>query len=243
MKPLRIGWIVLVVALLLGLQSPAHGQEGPNLLRNGDFEEGGRARPGLSRTAFRKCRSHRDGGHSIWMIRPLMASPARLLPGRCAVCLGTAGIPGVASSEFAYRVHSGQLAQKYFSWNRQHEAGLYQQVGGIQPGTRLRFSVWIQTWSCMPAPGTWNQCRTAPLSDSPAPMHVWVGIDPTGGTDWSAPPSSALRRGTPGIPGRCSRWRRWPRRAPLPSLSIPGRTGRTVSRASTTTPTLTTPVW
>ncbi len=187
MKYLRIGWIVLAVVLLLGFGSPAHSQEGPNLLRNGDFEEGGPGQAWPFQDGIPEVQVA-PGWRAFYLDNP---PPYAAVPDYCqgdARCAwGRPEFRGVASYEYAYRVRSGQLAQKYFSWNRQHEAGLYQQVGGIQPGTLLRFSVWIQTWSCMPAPGTWNQCRTAPLSDSPAPMHIWVGIDPTGGTDWSAP--------------------------------------------------------
>ncbi len=179
--------MILAVVLLLGLQSPAHSQEGPNLLRNGDFEEGdpNQAWP------------YQDGIPEVqvapgWRAFFLDSPPSYVTsPDYCqgdARCAwGRPEFRDVLARDYPYRIRSGQRAQKYFSWNRQHEAGLYQQVGGIQPGTRLRFSVWIHTWSCMPAPGTWNECRTTPLSDSPAPMHIWVGIDPTGGTDWAAP--------------------------------------------------------
>ncbi|MCS7178979.1 MAG: LysM peptidoglycan-binding domain-containing protein [Anaerolineae bacterium] len=187
MKYLRIGWIVLSIMLLLGLQSPAYGQEGPNLLRNGDFEEGGPGQAWPFQDGIPEVQVA-PGWRAFFLDYP---PPYAVAPDYCGgdvrCAWGRPEFRGVASYEFSYRVRSGQLAQKYFSWNRQHEAGLYQQVSGIRPGTRLRFSVWVHTWSCMPAPGTWNECRTTPFSDSPAPMHVWVGIDPTGGTDWAAP--------------------------------------------------------
>ncbi|MCS7283954.1 MAG: LysM peptidoglycan-binding domain-containing protein [Anaerolineae bacterium] len=190
MKHLRIGWIILAgILLLMIFWSPVHSQEGPNLLRNGDFEEGG---PG-------QAWPFQDGIPEIqvapgWRAFYLDDPPAYIAPppdycqgdARCA--WGRPEFRGTAVYEFANRVRSGQLAQKYFSWNRQHEAGLYQQVSGIRPGTRLRFSVWIQTWSCMPpSPEQWNVCPTGDRSNNPAPMHIWVGIDPTGGTDWAAP--------------------------------------------------------
>jgi hypothetical protein len=81
----------------------------------------------------------------------------------------------VKSEEYAYRVHSGRLAQKYFTFGGQHIAGLYQQVGGITPGTPLRFSAYMQTWSCM-AGDQWNICPTGHLSNSPSPMHTKVGM-------------------------------------------------------------------
>jgi len=93
----------------------------------------------------------------------------------------------VKASEYAYRVRSGNLAQKYFTFGGQHIAGLYQQVSGIEPGTPLRFSIYMQTWSCMAGDEGWNICPTGYKSNNPPPMHTKVGIDPTGGTDfWSA---------------------------------------------------------
>ncbi len=188
MKHLRIGWIILAVVLLLGLQRPAQGQEGPNLLRNGDFEEGGPGQAWPFQDGIPEVQVA-PGWRAFYLDYP---PPYAAVPGYCggdARCAwGRPEFRGVATYEFANRVRSGQLSQKYFSWNRQHEAGLYQQVGGIQPGTRLRFSVWIQTWSCKPASSeTWHTCPTGERSNNPAPMHIWVGIDPTGGTDWSAP--------------------------------------------------------
>ncbi len=189
MKHPRITWIILAVALLLGLQSPAHGQEGPNLLRNGDFEEGGPGQAWPFQDGIPEVQVA-PGWRAFFLDDPppYITPPPDYCQGDARCAWGRPEFRGVASYEYAYRVRSGQLAQKYFSWNRQHEAGLYQQVSGIPPGTRLRFSVWIQTWSCMPPSSQeWNVCRTAPYSDNPAPMHIWVGIDPTGGTDWSAP--------------------------------------------------------
>jgi len=189
MKHLRIGWIVLAVAFLLGLQSPAHSQEGPNLLRNGDFEEGGPGQAWPFQDGIPEVQIA-PGWRAFYLDDPppYVAPPPDYCQGNAHCAWGRPEFRGVATYEFANRVHSGQLSQKYFSWNRQHEAGLYQQVGGIQPGTRLRFSVWIQTWSCMPASSeTWNVCPTGDRSNNPAPMHIWVGIDPTGGTDWAAP--------------------------------------------------------
>lgn len=93
----------------------------------------------------------------------------------------------VKAAEFSHRVHSGALAQKYFTFGGQHIAGLYQQVGGIAPGTPLRFSAYMMTWGCMAGHGEWNICPTGDKSNNPAPMHTRIGIDPTGGANpWAA---------------------------------------------------------
>ncbi|HHS96507.1 MAG TPA: LysM peptidoglycan-binding domain-containing protein [Chloroflexi bacterium] len=163
-------------------------QGGPNLLRNGDFEEGqaGQAWPfqdGIPEVQVA------PGWRAFWLDDPppYVAPPPDYCHGDPRCAWGRPEFRGTAAYEYPNRVHSGQFSQKYFSYNRQHEAGLYQQVSGIQPGTRLRFSVWIQTWSCMPKSSEeWNVCPAGDRSYNPAPMHIWVGIDPTGGTNWAA---------------------------------------------------------
>jgi LysM repeat protein len=95
-----------------------------------------------------------------------------------------------ASVDFAHRIHGGVRSQKYFSYGRMHEGGLMQQVSGIAPGARVRFSIWMQTWMCFNP----SECGKEGIrSDTPSDMHLRVGIDPLGETDpltttilWSA---------------------------------------------------------
>jgi len=151
-------------------------QGGANLLVNGDFEWW-------------------DWDIRSWPFQDGVPE-VQICPGWRAFYVDTApdGVPApefwkrpefrdVKASEFAYRVHSGNLAQKYFTFGGQHIAGLYQQVGGIKPGTRLRFSVYMETWGCMAGEKDWNICPTGHLSNNPSPMHTKVGIDPTGDTN------------------------------------------------------------
>ena len=84
------------------------------------------------------------------------------------------------AASFPDRVHSGLRSQKYFSYGRMHEAGLYQRVAGITPGAMLRFSIYIEAWQCS-NPDACGQGGTH--SDAPADMHLRVGIDPYGSTD------------------------------------------------------------
>jgi LysM repeat protein len=78
------------------------------------------------------------------------------------------------------RVHGGIRAQKYFSFGRMHEAGLYQRVIGLTPGAQLRFSIYTQAWQCFEI----SKCgKNGIVSDQPADMHLRVGIDPFGGTN------------------------------------------------------------
>ncbi len=182
----------LLISLVISLRTlppqAAQAQEpGVNLLRNGDFEESaGGAWPfqgGIPEVQIA------PGWSAFYVDNP--PSYAKI-PFHC-VDNPTAcsywrrpEFRGVSAAEFSYRVHQGFLAQKYFTFAGQHEAGLYQQVSNITPGTRLRFSAYMVTWSCMPSTERWNSCPTGGLSNSPAPMHTKVGIDPTGGTNpWS----------------------------------------------------------
>lgn len=80
--------------------------------------------------------------------------------------------------QVTYRVHTGETAQKYFSYGRMHEGGLYQRVTGITPGAQVEFSAWIQTWMCF----NFDDCAYGRVSDQPSDMHLRIGIDPTGGT-------------------------------------------------------------
>src|SRR5690606_37469679 len=85
----------------------------------------------------------------------------------------------------ANRIRSGSNAQKYFTFHSVHDAGMLQQVGGIAPGARLRFSVYMHAWSSPTHSET---------SSGQSSMNMRVGIDPFGGTNpfspniiWSQP--------------------------------------------------------
>ena len=72
----------------------------------------------------------------------------------------------------------GENSQKYFTFYTVHDAGLYQIVGGIKPGTLLRFSAYMMAWS-----STENDPFKSTGQQS---MGMRVGIDPFGGNNpWS----------------------------------------------------------
>ncbi len=74
---------------------------------------------------------------------------------------------------------AGDNSQKYFTFYSIHEAGLYQVVGGVKPGDRLRFTVYQEAWS--------NGANDPYHSDLNQHMNLQVGIDPTGGNNpWSS---------------------------------------------------------
>jgi hypothetical protein len=84
------------------------------------------------------------------------------------------------------RVHSGAAAQQWFTFYSTHQAGMYQQVFGVTPGVRYRFTIWAQVWS---------STKDDPLvSFDPAYPNLQIGIDPTG--NWSAWDSDVVWSGT-----------------------------------------------
>ena len=76
----------------------------------------------------------------------------------------------------AYRVHSGNTAQCWFSFSRVNYAGIYQQVPATVDKT-YRFGVWAQAWS--------SNDDGAPHT-SPGELYISLGIDPDGGSWWKS---------------------------------------------------------
>ncbi len=83
------------------------------------------------------------------------------------------------------RIHSGKNSLKYFTFWSVHEAGIFQTVSGITPGTQLRFSAYLHAWSATEGP---NREQPSPFQSSgQTSMHMKIGIDPTGGRNpWSS---------------------------------------------------------
>jgi len=109
------------------------------------------------------------------------------------------------------RVRSGDKAILLFTFYRRHDAGFYQQVE-VEQGQRLRFTAWAHAWSNHlsedeggdPDDGRWSDGAGKgvvawpvsnnlphdtgdPQTDAKPNFSFWVGIDPTGGTNPSAP--------------------------------------------------------
>ena len=87
------------------------------------------------------------------------------------------------------RVHSGVAAQQWFNLYSSHQAGMYQQVSGVTPGVRYRFTIWAHVWS---------STEDDPLvSFDPAFPNLQIGIDTTG--NWSAWDSDVVWSGAHGF--------------------------------------------
>jgi len=179
---LVVGFLIILVALPVLASPPAQEQVSANLLVDGDFE----APPPWPQ---------QDGIGEVqvapgWRAYYLDAPPQYVqVPSNCsdhphdAPCFWMR--PEFRdNTSFANRIHSGERSQKYFSYGRMHEAGLWQQVRGIPIGARVRFSIWTQAWMCANP----DQCgKDGAHSDAPSEMHLRVGIDPLGGTDAFTP--------------------------------------------------------
>jgi len=183
---LGIAWVALVaMSLAIGPASlaaaPLGQQTGPNLLQNGDFEW---SAPWDKQDGINEIQVA-PGWRGWWLRKP---PPGVQRPYNCG---GTdygcywaqPEFSDVQRASFAYRVHGGFQAQKYFTYGRMHEAGLMQQVGNIQTGVRLRFSIYMQAWMCF----EYDKCGYGQVSDKPSDMHLRVGIDPTGGNNPFSP--------------------------------------------------------
>lgn len=91
------------------------------------------------------------------------------------------------------RVAEGKQAVQWFSFYRDHDAGLYQRVS-VPAGATLYLSALAHVWYSQrddphkseyhydSAPDTWYR-----FDDGQPGLDVGVGIDPTGGTDWTSP--------------------------------------------------------
>ena len=83
------------------------------------------------------------------------------------------------AAPYQNRIHSGGNAQQYFTYYGTHIGGIYQTAAGIAPGSRLRYTIWGQAWA-----GGGND---PDKSEGGGPMHMRIGIDPTGGTNpWAS---------------------------------------------------------
>jgi len=169
-----------LITLTLATPLASHAQiVGQNLLTDGDFESPTwRAQDGISELVV--APGWRAWYVDVGRIRSYVKQPSNCDTADPACYWMRPEFNSANFSEFPNRVHNGFKAQKYFSYGRMHEGGLYQQVVGIQPGATLRFSIYMQAWQCSKS----SACgENGSRSDEPAEMHLRVGIDPYGGTD------------------------------------------------------------
>ena len=81
------------------------------------------------------------------------------------------------------RVLSGEKSLHYFSFWSQHEAAVFQQIA-VEPGITYCFSAWGHAWSDRNTNDFYSATPDRPLDDGQ--LYQRVGIDPTGGTVFTA---------------------------------------------------------
>ena len=84
-----------------------------------------------------------------------------------------------AAAPYENRIHSGRNAQQLFTAYGTHLGGIYQIVDSVEPGSAVRFTIWGHAWA--------GSSDDPYRSESGGPMHMAVGIDPTGGTSPFSP--------------------------------------------------------
>jgi hypothetical protein len=154
--------LIVVLALCIVLPVLASGPPEENLLENPGFE-GRFEQYGPFKTAIVA-----EGWTPWWRPQPA-GSPAWKMR-----------MPEYkAAAPYENRLHSGWNAQQLFTAYGTHIGGIYQVVDGIEPGSTVHFTIWGHAW----AGGDDDPYR----SKDGGPMHVAIGIDPTGGTSAFSP--------------------------------------------------------
>lgn len=164
-------WRILAILTLLtpAWAAPAQTQQEENLLFNGGFEG-----PYVAPIPGKDNINVAQGWFPYWV----QGSPEETAQGYKVQPEYKAAF----TTDFPYtRVRSGAQAQQYFHSFATFIGGVLQQVT-VPRNARLRFSAWGQAWSCL----HFEDCPNA-TSVNPSPMHMRIGIDPTGGTDWTSP--------------------------------------------------------
>jgi len=155
-------WLVLVVliAALAVLVTPAFGAPDyqDNMLQNPGFENG---------TYTQAANVEAPTGWTAWWVTQNGATT----PTSCQLwnqpnfkLNGGSGVP-----------HSGTYAANYYTQWASHNAGYFQKVTGVTAGTVYKFSIYGYSVS-----------RTESDAQSISATNMFVGIDPTGGTDASS---------------------------------------------------------
>lgn len=164
-----------ILPVSAALDASSQAQEGPNLLQNPGFEEGPYLYNNIGELKL-------PNSWEPWYVDEGDQDPAWKNPR-----------PEYNMCGEPIRVRSGSYSLQYGKRWSTHWAGARQRVGGITPGSRVRFTIWGYMYA---HPPEWSP------DQQPGNLHMRIGIDPTGGTDpfaghivWS-PEASPLALGT-----------------------------------------------
>lgn len=153
--------LTIALVLLAGLSPSVLADCPGNLLTNGAFEAGFSAR-GAGEVEVA------NGWHPFYQEGP---DQDRGLNHRPEYDAENAAIHGTG------RIREGSYAQKWGKVFATHHAGIYQVVN-VPAGSTLRLTAWAQAWS---------SDKDDPSVSDGGKYTLSVGIDPTGGTDWTSP--------------------------------------------------------
>jgi hypothetical protein len=161
--------VVLAVSLIAAFLFPLIGNgpgpvgaEGPNLIKNWSFEEGSWAPPGMTT-------SNLGNSWAPWWRSP-GATETKPFPGYLF-------IPeyGVRRGDPFPPFKDSNGMQKMHTFSASHEAGFWQKVSGLSPGTPYLFTIWAWGFSANKDGNT--------SDNNPGALAKAIGIDPTGGQD------------------------------------------------------------
>lgn len=188
----RLLRVTLLMIVLIGVAVAPVGwqtaQAQTELLINPGFEEPFPAQGGGQFVA---------SGWQAWYLTPDGVTYPTTCPEDAPQTCKPYGIPTFRPSQpqdqrMPPRARSGN-SQQWGSGYYIFVGGLYQTVGNLTPGTRLRFSAFTQAFNCSDDRGCFGGIGEVGKSYEPGFNSVRVGIDPTGGTNafssnivWSA---------------------------------------------------------
>lgn len=148
---------VLIVGALPGVQAGCAG----NALPNGDFEAGFSERGSGEVTVAKQWTPY-------WQDGPDQDKGMNRRPEYKAEDANRFG---------RLRVREGNYAQKWGNNYATHHGGVYQRIG-VPAGSQVSVSAWGQAWSSE---------KDDPKTASGGSYALSIGLDPTGGTDWTSP--------------------------------------------------------
>lgn len=152
--------IVLAMMMLFAISLGSGYAQDNNLLQNPDFEDGFHSDANFPSQVADAWEAWSAAGSEF---KPFYIS-----------------IADASNNGFPARVNTGSEAQVYYSSFATHDAGIYQQVANLTPGTEYVFSIYAYIFSN-------NDPTNLDTSDQPGDVTIQVGIDPSGGTDPAGP--------------------------------------------------------
>lgn len=180
---LTLGLLALLLSITSTRTLAQTGEDDGNLLVNPGFEDGFAKQccmpdPGLEEKQIPIDEVQVGVGWHAWWVEPdgvtRIANCEEVTPTPGQDCVAWHRPEYRDAAPYTNRIRNGINAQKYFTFFSLHEAGLYQIVGGVTPGDRLQFNIYMHAWSTN---------GEAAVSSEQVGMNMQIGIDPLGGAN------------------------------------------------------------